>query len=160
MTSAGNQVSVLDPVGAAPTGSRYDDHRFRWLRQVWAWEDLNLRLHPYQLNAGNRCAHRPFRRSRLTVGAQGMRSNNPLVCVLRQGDLILTMEPPGTAVRTAVSQLAPDRRGQSYRFSSGEVMRSLSSQMLIIPGASHHPRRAHERGADCTDWLSAHVAVR
>jgi hypothetical protein len=39
-------------------------------------------------------------------------------------------------------------------------MRSLSSQMLIIPGASHHPRRAHERGADCTDWLSAHVAVR
>ena len=61
---------------------------------------------------------------------------------------------------TPFPQVTPDRRGQSYRPSFGEVMRSLSSQMLIIPGASHHPRRAHERGADCTDWLSAHVAVR
>jgi hypothetical protein len=31
----------------------------------------------------------------------------------RTGDPILTMEPPGTAVRTALSQVAPDRRGQS-----------------------------------------------
>ena len=47
----------------------------------WAWEDLNLRPHPYQLNAGNRCANRPFPRSRPTVRAKGMRSISSLVCV-------------------------------------------------------------------------------
>ena len=38
-------------------------------------------------------------------------------------------EPPS-------SQVAPDRRGQSYRFSFGEVMRSLSSHALIVAEAS------------------------
>jgi hypothetical protein len=33
-------------------------------------QDLNLGPHPYQLNAGNRCADRGFRRSRLTVGSK------------------------------------------------------------------------------------------
>jgi hypothetical protein len=37
--------------------------------------------HPYQLNAGNRCANRRFPRSRATVGAQGMRSISTMVCV-------------------------------------------------------------------------------
>jgi hypothetical protein len=64
---------------------------------------LNQRPHPYQLNAGNRCADRHSRRSPPTVRVKGMRSIGALVCVLRQGDPILTMEPPGTAVRTAVS---------------------------------------------------------
>jgi hypothetical protein len=36
----------------------------------WAWEDLNLRPHPDQLNAGNRCAEDRFCRSRPTVGAE------------------------------------------------------------------------------------------
>jgi hypothetical protein len=35
----------------------------------WACQDLNLGPHPYQLNAGNRCAHRRFCRSRVPVGA-------------------------------------------------------------------------------------------
>jgi hypothetical protein len=48
----------------------------------WAWEDLNLRPHPYQLNAGNRCADRCLCRSRPTVGVEGMRSIGPLVCVV------------------------------------------------------------------------------
>jgi hypothetical protein len=43
------------------------------------------RPHPYQLNAGNRCADRHSCRSRPTVGAQGMRSISPLVCVLPMG---------------------------------------------------------------------------
>jgi hypothetical protein len=47
----------------------------------WAWLDLNQRPHPYQLNAGNRCADHRFPRSPPTVGAQGMRSIGPLVCV-------------------------------------------------------------------------------
>src|SRR5215216_2394046 len=43
----------------------------------------------------------------------------------RTGDPILTMEPPGTAVRTAVSPGHARPSGQSYRFSFHEVMRSL-----------------------------------
>jgi hypothetical protein len=45
----------------------------------WAWEELNLRPHRYQLNAGNRCADRPFPRSPPTVRAQGKRSIGALV---------------------------------------------------------------------------------
>jgi len=41
----------------------------------------NLGPHPYQLNAGNRCADRHFPRSRPTVRAKGMRSIGPLVCI-------------------------------------------------------------------------------
>jgi site-specific DNA recombinase len=44
----------------------------------------------------------------------------------RTGDPILTMEPPGTAVRTLVSPAHARRRGRSNWFSFGEVMRSLS----------------------------------
>ena len=39
------------------------------------------RAHPYQLNAGNRCADRPFPRSCPTVAATVMRSIGALVCV-------------------------------------------------------------------------------
>ena len=45
----------------------------------------------------------------------------------RTGDPILTMEPPGTAVRNPISPGCADRRGRSYRFSSGEGMRSPAS---------------------------------
>jgi hypothetical protein len=48
----------------------------------WAWLDLNQRPHPYQLNAGNRCADHRLRRSRTTVGVKGMRSIGAQVCVL------------------------------------------------------------------------------
>jgi hypothetical protein len=49
------------------------------------------------------------------------------------------MEQPGTAVRNAVFQFALDRRGQSYRFSFDQVMRSLSSHALIVPGGAIIP---------------------
>jgi hypothetical protein len=48
----------------------------------WACQDLNLGPHPYQLNAGNRCADARFPRSRPTVGAKVMRSIGAMVCVL------------------------------------------------------------------------------
>jgi hypothetical protein len=38
-----------------------------------------------------------------------------------------------------VPQVAPDRRGQSYRFSFDQVMRSLSSHALIVPGGAIIP---------------------
>jgi hypothetical protein len=47
--------------------------------------DLNQRPHPYQLHDGNRCADRPFPRSRPTVSAKGMRSIGVLACVLPRG---------------------------------------------------------------------------
>jgi hypothetical protein len=40
-------------------------------------------------------------------------------------------------------QLAPDRRGRSYRFSFGEVMRSLVSHVVIVPGVTDHPTSDH-----------------
>jgi hypothetical protein len=70
--------------GCSQAGSdpKRSDERLRWPKAIlWAWEDLNLRPHPYQLNAGNRCADRRFPRSRLTVGAKVMRSIRAQVCV-------------------------------------------------------------------------------
>jgi hypothetical protein len=50
------------------------DRRFCWSRaDLWAWLDLNQRPHPYQLNAGNRCADRPF--------PGHLRPSGPKVCV-------------------------------------------------------------------------------
>jgi hypothetical protein len=43
----------------------------------WAWEELNLRLHPYQQSRAYRCATRRFCRSCATVKGQVMRSNDP-----------------------------------------------------------------------------------
>ena len=50
----------------------------------WACQDLNLGPHPYQLNAGNRCADRPFPRSRPTVRAKVIGSPSAKLCVLFQ----------------------------------------------------------------------------
>src|SRR4029450_849361 len=74
----------------------------------WAWLDLNQRPHPYQLNAGNRCADRRFPRSAPTVGAQGMRSISVLVCVVRT----LRLEPLGEGGVATAGALGPDRLGQ------------------------------------------------
>jgi hypothetical protein len=50
------------------------DRRFCWSRaDLWAWLDLDQRPHPYQLNAGNRCADRPF--------PGHLRPSGPKVCV-------------------------------------------------------------------------------
>src|SRR5215216_3278946 len=61
-------------------------------------------------------------------------------------------------------QVTPDRRGQSYRFSSGEVMRSLPSHALIVAGASHHSHqtsRARHRSPTqpCQLWQSPTAAL-
>jgi hypothetical protein len=77
----------------------------RW----WAWEDLNLGPHPYQLNAGNRCADHRSCRSRSTVEAQGIRSNSPLVCVFPHANALQRRwYPPLAANRFA--EAATDRR--------------------------------------------------
>jgi hypothetical protein len=48
----------------------------------WACQDLNLGPHPYQQNAGNRCAKRRSRRSRSTVQAEVMCSHRVQLCAL------------------------------------------------------------------------------
>src|SRR5215217_4606841 len=54
------------------------DQVFRWSESFWwAWEDLNLRLHPYQVSRAKRCADRRFPRSPASVRGEGMRSNAP-----------------------------------------------------------------------------------
>ena len=51
-------------------------------RWWWACQDLNLGPHPYQQNAGNRCAKRRSRRSRSTVGAEVKCSHSVQLCAL------------------------------------------------------------------------------
>jgi hypothetical protein len=58
----------------------------------------------------------------------------------RTGDPILTMEPQKPLCGTPFPQVTPDRRSQSYRFSFGQVMRSLQAR-LIAAGVGHHPAR-------------------
>jgi hypothetical protein len=50
--------------------------------EEWACQDLNLGPHPYQQNAGNRCAEGRFPRSRPTVEARVMCSHRVQLCVL------------------------------------------------------------------------------
>jgi hypothetical protein len=85
----GHPLGVPAGMGCGPSAAQAGSGRSRlvvgsavtWGNGWWACQDLNLGPHPYQLNAGNRCAHRPFPRSRLTVRTKGMRSISPLVCV-------------------------------------------------------------------------------
>ena len=50
MASNGNQVRVRDSAHSSPANSRHPDQHFRWSEAGWwAWEDLNLRPHPYQV---------------------------------------------------------------------------------------------------------------
>jgi hypothetical protein len=82
----------------------------------WACQDLNLGPHPYQQNAGNRCAKRRSRRSRSTVGPEVMCSHrvqlNGLLDVL-QASLIphlaplVRSNPTPTASRRPVGPPAP-----------------------------------------------------
>jgi hypothetical protein len=67
----------MRPVMRATTSPRRCSASVALVRgQRWAWEDLNLRPHPYRLNAGNRCADGRSRRSLPTVEAKG-RFNRP-----------------------------------------------------------------------------------
>jgi hypothetical protein len=58
-----------------PTKLKSSWQRFRWSgTALWAWEDLNLRPHPYQQSSAKRCADYRFPRSHATVRREVMRS--------------------------------------------------------------------------------------
>jgi hypothetical protein len=58
--------------------SQEDGRRFRWSEAGWwAWEELNLRLHPYQQSGAYRYATLRFRRSCATVRGEVMRCYIP-----------------------------------------------------------------------------------
>jgi hypothetical protein len=59
----------------------------------------------------------------------------------RTGDPILTMEPPGAAVRTAIPQLAPDRRAKVIGSLAAKLCAHFSRHRRIVAGASHHSVR-------------------
>jgi hypothetical protein len=88
--------------------------RLRWSDAVWwACQDLNLGPHPYQQNAGNRCANGRFRRSRATEEAEVMCSRGVQLC-----GLILACHPvdlphtPSDLVRTYIALHHRCREGQ------------------------------------------------
>ena len=58
-----------------PNPALEDEHqRLRWSKAgLWAWEDLNLRPHPYQQSRAYRCATLRFCSSCATVGGEVMR---------------------------------------------------------------------------------------
>jgi hypothetical protein len=80
----------------------------------WAWEDLNLRPHPYQVSRAKRCADRRFPRSPRSVGGEGMRSNS----LTRTGDGRADGMPP---LRRPAERLCgrpicgPDRCRRGFR---------------------------------------------
>jgi hypothetical protein len=81
----------------------------------WACQDLNLGPHPYQQNAGNRCAKRPFRRSRPTVEGEVMCSHRVQLCALVLPSLRLGDE---AALRLRAGCLyggRPARKHRSHR---------------------------------------------
>jgi hypothetical protein len=66
-------IDATKPAEPQPQGGRY-----RWSEAgLWAWEDLNLRLHPYQQSRAYRCATLRFCRSHATVRGEVMRSSMP-----------------------------------------------------------------------------------
>jgi hypothetical protein len=86
LVSVAMKVPTLEPPGAARASQAHrkaTNQRFCWSELVWwACQDLNLGPHPYQQNAGNRCARRPFRRSRPTVETEVMCSHRVQLCAL------------------------------------------------------------------------------
>jgi hypothetical protein len=75
----------------------------------------------------------------------------------RTGDPILTMEPPGTAVRTAVSpgHARPSGPKLSVLFRHSYAL--SSSLVLIVAGASHHPRSEIPNSVDRPRLIIARV---
>src|SRR4029453_17814997 len=132
----------------------------------WACQDLNLRPHPYQQNAGNRCADRPFPRSRPTVEAKGMRSIGPLVCVLTNASTPAslaaaapTLAPwptPEPAV-LAVSVRGVLRAMPGCKFGTGEVTQTLRA---LEAGAGRGLRSTAASAVGAVPQLAGRQAAR
>jgi hypothetical protein len=105
----------------------------------WACQDLNLGPHPYQLNAGNRCANRPFPRSRPTVGAKGLRSISTMVCVL--------LWPPDTSChrRILIGGAGGDRPLGHIALGTGLAQRLQREPGLAHPRLTGHDHSGHRR---------------
>jgi hypothetical protein len=79
MKSGGAADLTADQRCIQPVESGSKNQRFCWSMVIWwAWEDLNLRPHPYQQSRAHRYATRHFCRSFATVEGEVMRSNNLL----------------------------------------------------------------------------------
>jgi hypothetical protein len=118
----------------------------------WACQDLNLGPHPYQLNAGNRCADGRFRRSRPTVGAEVIRSIDVQVCVpprrvqyqqrCAHHCLGLFHTPLSTAVHLHAGRATVARR-PSHSPRDAERLVAAAGAMLSLAGRVDLPGRRH-----------------
>jgi hypothetical protein len=82
----GSWTAVRTQLRAAAAIKEITDEYSRSLRPVrWACQDLNQRPHPYQQNAGNRCAKHRSRRSHSTGEAEVVCSRRVQLCALATG---------------------------------------------------------------------------
>jgi hypothetical protein len=79
------QRTVAGEISWPPLGKSYGRQRGAFWPPTgrFSWPPTNQRPHPYQRNAGNRCADGRFPRSRATVRVKVMRSIRAVVCVLK-----------------------------------------------------------------------------
>jgi hypothetical protein len=127
---------------------REQDQRFRWSRLVWwACQDLNLRPHPYQLNAGNRCAKRRSRRWRSTVEAEVMWSHRVQVCALVSATITRAdghdarNSPPDRISCQRRRPPGPELRGRRRQAARVMVVEGGTAAVDALGGRADHPLR-------------------
>jgi hypothetical protein len=110
---------------------------------LWAWLDLNQRPHPYQQNAGNRCANRHSRRSRSTVEGEVMCSHRVQLCALAT-----RLELPGHAVVVTASFGAsppPFTTINASYSANGRSLGRVTDPMSMCGGWPRFPARSSGR---------------
>ena len=149
------QGCVLRPLCQTTHGTDRDyevtaEKHFRRSNPVWwAWPDLNLGPHPYQLDAGNRCADRPFPRSPPTVGAKGMRSNGPLVCVL--SDLVRAVQ--ASHCRSSRARVRPHCASRSATALQMEPVKGIAPAAVVKGPSACGPRHLGAATSLLERWL-------
>jgi hypothetical protein len=102
----------------------------------WACQDLNLGPHPYQQNAGNRCAKRHSPRSRSTVEAEVMCSHRVQLCAL--------IAPAAARLSPSAVLAVVVRVSVVVGTLTGPLGRPSAARLAVIPaavgsGADLHP---------------------
>ena len=109
----------------------------------WACQDLNLGPHPYQQNAGNRCARGHSRRSRPTVEAEVMCSRGVQLCALIAPAAARLSTSAVLAVVVRVSVVAGTLTGPLGRLSAAR----LAIVSAAVGSGAHLPPAVGQREA-------------
>jgi len=110
----------------------------------WACQDLNLGPHPYQQNAGNRCATRRSRRSRPTVEVEVMCSHRVQLCAL--------IAPAAARLSTLAVLAVVVRVSVVVGTLTGPLGQPSAARLAVVPAAvgsgAHLPPAVGQRKAD------------